>query len=71
MWCLTGECKNGAGYRNASQALRQDPDSVPCGTRGENERSGRIVSCEEKLHGRLLSERVEDFQTLTFRQEAF
>lgn len=33
-------------------------------------RSVRIVTCEANLHGRhLLSERVEDFQTLTLRQQ--
>lgn len=31
-------------------------------------RSARIVTCEENLHGRLLSERVEDFQAVTLRR---
>lgn len=34
-------------------------------------RSVRIVTCEKNLHGHFLSERGEDFQTLTLRQEAF
>lgn len=34
-------------------------------------RSVRIVTCEANLHGPPLSKRVEDFQTLTLRLEAF
>lgn len=71
MWCLTGESKNGAQGIARLVSPSSGPYSVPCGNRGENERSVRIVTCEENLHGRLLSERVEDFQTLTLRQEAF